>query len=204
MRRKGQKAQADLTRIREALELQNAEIDRLRDELNASLKYAADYQNRYQEIIRSRSWRLTAPMRYLVRVLTGKPPFDDVARPERHRRKTIRSDTAAREVDALRKQMLTRGFLRRAGRELIEISKDENRPYHRRLAALELAVWHLNKRSPEGARQALALLPVALSAATGHTQLRRGAILEAEAYACLGDNERARHSRIANQPAATP
>ncbi len=187
------KGHPDLKRMKERLELQDAEIERLQGEIDTLMDHAVEYQERYRAVMQSRSWRYTAPARFIKKLLSGDLLSETVSEPpKRSPQQSTRPGSATRDIEALRKQMLSRGFVRQAGKELIEIANDERRPYHRRLAALELAVWHLNKRTPEGARRALALIPVALYATTSHRTMRRGAILKAEAYTYLGDLQRAR------------
>lgn len=84
------------------------------------------------------------------------------------------------------------GFTDRASEELRLLAADEARPALRKLAAWELALWHANQYSEEGAQQCLELLPVALQGETDQRALRRASIIEAECHEALGDVEAAR------------
>lgn len=181
--------------MKRELDLHRSEIERLEKELRTSLAHAVEYRDKYRAVLQSRSWRFTAPARFVKKVLTGSITVaeDTHEEPQSLQPATYRPDSAKRDIDALRKKMLARGFLEKARKELLEFANDKRQPGHRRLAALELAAWHLSKQTPEDARQALALIPIALFATTNNRVLRQGAILAAEAHAYLGDEAEARN-----------
>src|SRR5690625_1281306 len=78
---------------------------------------------------------------------------------------------------------------RRASDLLAELEKESiksDNPYTRRYAAWELALWHANQYSNEGAEKCLAFLSQAMKGEKNKDFQRRAAILEAESYDIMG------------------
>ncbi len=65
--------------------------------------------------------------------------------------------------------------------EQLHATADEE-PYVKRLTAWELALWHTNQYTKQGAKEALTYLEVAKQGERDRDQLRRIAIIEAECY----------------------
>ena len=94
-------------------------------------------------------------------------------------------------VQELRLRLNDLGFVERALEDLTRMSKSAEE-VERQLATWELAVWHANRRSEEGAAATLALLDKGLDA-VAHAELRRReAVLRAECHATLCDVEAGR------------
>lgn len=84
------------------------------------------------------------------------------------------------------------GFTHRAVRELERFYEREKDPAMKRLAAWELALWHANAYTVEGAKTALSYLQAAKKDERDETKKRRMAIVEAECLDLIGGNEEAR------------
>lgn len=93
----------------------------------------------------------------------------------------------------LRHHLYTLGFTNRALSELEELYLNTTDAYLKRMAAWELAQWHANKYTKEGARQALDYLPAVADGETDQDQLRRAAVIKAECHDMLGETEEAKN-----------
>ena len=167
---------------------------------------AREYQDYLAEVYRSSSWRLTAPLRYVMRILRGQRELSGWERmfaaspeggilahvPEAGRRDTeeVVRRKARAHVSALRRKMLELGFIERATADLEACVNQDEDPYLRALAAWELAVWNANRYSPEGAERTLELLDV-IADTNDPVLIRRAAVLRAESEALLGRKENA-------------
>ncbi len=93
----------------------------------------------------------------------------------------------------LRRRLLELGFVERATADLEALAKTRPASPQTRLASWELAMWHADKYTAEGARACLAHLEMALEADDVDPALQApAAVLAAESHALLGDIEAAR------------
>ena len=89
-------------------------------------------------------------------------------------------------VQELRVRLNALGFIEQALDDLVAMVESQQ-PVERQLALWDLAVWHANRRSPEGSAEALALLNRGLQDIMHPELRRREAILRAECHATLGE-----------------
>lgn len=97
-----------------------------------------------------------------------------------------------KQVNSVKHRLYNLGFTKRGLAELQELCSEENEPYLRRLAAWELALWHANQYSEDGARRCLELLPLSIEGEKNPARLRQAAIMEAECYDLLGEVDAAK------------
>lgn len=112
---------------------------------------------------------------------TQKTKADDRRILKRHKAK----------VQGIKDRLFARGFTDRALEDLRNLVANGSDPVLRGLAAWQLALWHADRYSEEGARQCLELLPVALRGENDRGVLRQAAVLEAECQEALGNVEAA-------------
>lgn len=167
---------------------------------------ARDYQAHLADVYRSSSWRLTAPLRYVVRLLRGQRELSGWERmlaassrgevpaqalqASRGDGEEVARRKARAHVSALRRKMLELGFIERATADLEACVNQDEDPYLRDLAAWELAVWNANRYSPESAERTLELLDV-IASTDDPALVKRAAVLRAESEALLGRKENA-------------
>jgi glycosyltransferase involved in cell wall biosynthesis len=203
----------ELTAEVEAL---RAKIPVLGSKLDNLQSYCSDLEKRHLELLRSRSWTSTEPLRRAVRLVTRKKtpsPFvprfvssrtDDrgsgrsgsQARKlaSRLRRAVVpgQNEAAARaQVLELKRRLLNLGYSERGYLDLkafFETASDRDR---RRLAGFELAVWHANRYAPEDAETCLHLLDAVEATGIPPDMARRIAVLRAESLDILGRREEA-------------
>lgn len=93
------------------------------------------------------------------------------------------------QLKRLHHHLYSLGFTKRALAELEEFYQGATDPHIKRLAAWELALWHANRYTEEGARQALSYLPAVLRGERDKHQLRRTAIITAECFDRLNEKQ---------------
>lgn len=162
---------------------------------------AREYRDQLAAVARSTSWRLTSPLRRVVGLVRGTPSTNGweqqvtstpiphasagAALPAADPVDAARRKARA-QVTALRRKMLELGFIERASADLEAcVSQGENE-YLRELAAWELAVWHANRYTREGATRCLELLDAVTGLADDRVPAR-AAVLRAECHTLLGD-----------------
>jgi hypothetical protein len=104
---------------------------------------------------------------------------------------------ASYSITDLRKLLLNLGLRERATADLIDISREFNRPMRRTLAARELAVLHMAADDAADLRAALNYFDLALSLEVEPSYKRATDILRAEAHLRLGETDRAREILLA-------
>ncbi|TVP86780.1 MAG: glycosyltransferase family 2 protein [Alkalicoccus sp.] len=97
---------------------------------------------------------------------------------------TAKVETAAWKLNNL-------GFTERGLQEMEHLYENAKNPAMKRFAAFELALWHVNHYSEEGAEKALDYLLEMLKTETNEEKIRRSSILAAEAMGRLGVTDRA-------------
>jgi len=102
-----------------------------------------------------------------------------------------------RQVNHLRKRLLTLGFGQTALAELRRLIAETTDSDLRAVAAWELAVWHANRYTLEDANECLALLSIVEQENPDAQDLRRIAILRAESQVLTGDADAARETLAA-------
>ncbi|MBP1971483.1 glycosyltransferase involved in cell wall biosynthesis [Virgibacillus natechei] len=81
------------------------------------------------------------------------------------------------------------GFTERGLTELETVYSASRDSYMKRLAAWELTLWHANKYTKDGARQALEYIDPSIDGEKDQNQLRKAAILKAECHEMLHEIE---------------
>jgi len=94
-------------------------------------------------------------------------------------------------VEELRLRLCDLGFVEQALNDLV-LMTESSKAVESQLAIWELAVWHANRRSPEGSATALELLDRGIRDIADPELRRREAVLRAECHATLGQIEAAR------------
>lgn len=92
-----------------------------------------------------------------------------------------------KRINSIKHRLYNLGFTERGLAELQELCNKSDESYLRRLAAWELALWHANQYSKEGAQKCLELLPYSTYGEKNPARLRQVAIMEAECYDILGE-----------------
>lgn len=106
---------------------------------------------------------------------------------------------AEKSIQQLRRRMLNLGFVEKAKAEFLERVKDKTRPYRGKLAAWELATWHLNQESGDDIERSLRYLQEIIDFNPDSTERRRVSIMRAEAHARLGNRAEAKQVLITQQ-----
>ncbi|MFD2658194.1 glycosyltransferase [Gracilibacillus thailandensis] len=96
------------------------------------------------------------------------------------------------KVERLKYKLRNLGFEEKALFELEQLMETTNNNLMKKLIAWELAVWHSNKQTEEGARQSIKLLPIVSNGEKDPAKLRQITIIEAENLMYLGHKERAK------------
>ncbi|MBM7095811.1 glycosyltransferase [Bacillus sp. H-16] len=97
-----------------------------------------------------------------------------------------------RKIERLKYRLYNLGFTKKGLKDLEDIVKSGEDAYLTRLAAWELATWHANTYSVEGAKKCLRFIDVAIKSDRDKSNLRRAAILKAESYNLLGESGKAK------------
>jgi len=100
--------------------------------------------------------------------------------------RSLKKKKAKDKIKKLKYSLYDLGFTDKALAELEKESIKSDNPYTRRYAAWELALWHANQYSNEGAEKCLAFLSQAMKGEKNKDFQRRAAILEAESYDIMG------------------
>lgn len=95
------------------------------------------------------------------------------------------------QVRKLKARLRECGFVHRPLQELAQLAADPSLPYRQKLAARELARWHANTRTREGAEQALGFLRILTKDLDDPDMLRQAAVLEAECLERVGNTDQA-------------
>ncbi|UJL45911.1 glycosyltransferase family 2 protein [Virgibacillus sp. NKC19-16] len=94
-----------------------------------------------------------------------------------------------RKLKTVKHHLYNLGFTDRGFTELEKLYSTSRDPYMKRLAAWELTLWHANKYTKDGARQALVYIGAAIDGEKDQNQLRKAAILKAECHEMLDEIE---------------
>ncbi|GAB3058585.1 glycosyltransferase family 2 protein [Virgibacillus ainsalahensis] len=97
------------------------------------------------------------------------------------------------QLKQLKHHLYNLGFTERALAEMEAFLETIDNEEIKRLVAWELTLWHANKYSAEGARQALTYIPIASRNERNMDQLRRIAIITAECLERLDEIEKAKN-----------
>lgn len=91
-----------------------------------------------------------------------------------------------RQIAEIKYRLYNLGFTERGLQELQQLCEQGDEPYLKRLAAWELALWHANQYSEQGAQKCLELLPICIADEKDPTRLRQATVMEAECLEILG------------------
>ncbi|WP_026691451.1 glycosyltransferase [Alteribacter aurantiacus] len=97
--------------------------------------------------------------------------------------------TQVKKIERLKFRLYNLGFTKRGLADLENIVKNEQDPYLIRLAAWELATWHANNYTVESAKECLSYIDIAIKNDPDNGNFRRAAIMKAECYDLLGQNQ---------------
>ncbi|MEE8576240.1 MAG: glycosyltransferase, partial [candidate division Zixibacteria bacterium] len=135
-------------------------------------------------MVSSKSWRITAPLRAIVTwargALNRKP-------------REMSLEELGRGVPGVRRRLNSLGFKQRALEELKLLSKSYNRQ-QRQFAGWELALWHANLGTKDGAEECLKLLQEVTKENDDPERHRQAAVIEAECHVTLGNTEEAKRA----------
>ena len=85
-----------------------------------------------------------------------------------------------RKLKALKHHLYNLGFTERALKDMKHFQKQTDNMEIRRLISWEMSLWHANKNTVEGAKEAVKFLPEAAEGENSPDQLRRIIIVTAE------------------------
>ena len=97
-----------------------------------------------------------------------------------------------RKLKALKHHLYNLGFTERALKDMKHFQKQTDNMEIRRLISWEMSLWHANKNTVEGAKEAVKFLPEASEGENSPDQLRRIIIVTAECFGRLAHKEHAR------------
>src|SRR5699024_1339083 len=97
-----------------------------------------------------------------------------------------------RKLKALKHHLYNLGFTERALKDMKHFQKQTDNMEIRRLISWEMRLWHANKNTVEGAKEAVKCLPKAAEGENSLYQLRRIIIVTAECFGRLAHKEHAR------------
>ncbi len=98
--------------------------------------------------------------------------------------------THLRTVDRVKYRLYNLGFTKRGLSDMEALVEQNEEPHLKKLAAFELALWHANQYTSDGAKKCLQLLPIVLEDEKDQDIVRKTKILEVECYELLGENEK--------------
>lgn len=97
-----------------------------------------------------------------------------------------------RKLKALKHHLYNLGFTERALKDMREFLVETENSEMKRLISWEMSLWHANKNTVEGAKEAVKFLPEAAEGENSPDQLRRIIIVTAECFGRLSHKEYAR------------
>lgn len=97
-----------------------------------------------------------------------------------------------RKLKALKHHLYNLGFTERALKDMREFLVETENSEMKRLISWEMSLWHANKNTVEGAKEAVKFLPEAAEGENSPDQLRRIVIVTAECFGRLSHKEHAR------------
>ena len=106
--------------------------------------------------------------------------------------RSLKVKKARNRIKKLKYKLYELGFTKKALAELEKECFCSDNAFVRKYTAWELAVWHANQYDATNAEKCLSLLSVATKGEKNRDFLRRSAILKAESYAILNEEEKAR------------
>ncbi|MGP4038858.1 glycosyltransferase [Gracilibacillus sp. D59] len=107
--------------------------------------------------------------------------------------KTGKQQKKFNNVENIKYKLRNLGFEEKALIELEQLMKTTNDILIKKLIAWELAVWHSNKQTEEGARKSIKLLPIVSRGEKDTVKLRQITVIQAENLILLGDIKRAKN-----------
>ncbi|GIO23427.1 glycosyltransferase [Oceanobacillus sp. J11TS1] len=107
--------------------------------------------------------------------------------------KSIKRKKAAVKIKKVKYSLYELGFRKKALVDLEQILRTTDNGYLKNLAAWELALWHANKYTKDGARNALHYLSLATKKEKRVDFLRKAAIMKAECLQILDDTEQGKY-----------
>ncbi|SDO06948.1 glycosyltransferase family A protein [Alkalicoccus daliensis] len=182
--------QAREKQLRLKLERQHKELARLRKEVEKAAHWKEQQQKKYEHFSRSRIWKATLPVRFLIDKAKRKQP----ERPSAG--KPSQQNSSGKQWDKYAKHLKHRlyhfGFTEAALRDLHQLlyTEEVSLPL-KKFAAKEIGLWHLNTKTAAGAEKYLAMLPKMLEGKNNAAAYRKASILEAESYLLHQNKEKA-------------
>ena len=152
------------------------QLTSLRQELDDNLTKKKYFEDLYQGVVGSLSWKVTA---------VPRKALNTVARVRR--RETIF------QIEPLKIRLTSLGFTERAYADLAKIASTKRNTPIKRLAAWELAAWHANQYTDVDARKCLDFLDIAELHERDKVRLLRIAVLRAECHWILAQLTEARN-----------
>jgi glycosyltransferase involved in cell wall biosynthesis/cell division septum initiation protein DivIVA len=184
--------EAENRELEEKLQRLKQRVARLRKKHDSIVVLRQRYRDKANQIKHSHSWRYTAWLRYasrhLKRIVSSKEGTKKTQSGDFSIRKPAQKHSesqAIKLVNGLRR-MIYLGFTETALSELQKKANDTADKHARKFAARELALWHANEGTTEGARKALDYLIVSLRDEADPSILRKSAMLMAECLHVLG------------------
>ncbi|MDV2583314.1 glycosyltransferase [Alkalibacillus haloalkaliphilus] len=96
-----------------------------------------------------------------------------------------------RKIERAKFKLYELGFYEKAIEELNDYFKQDENQFLKKLAGIELALWHANKYTEEGDKEALSFLEEVKALTKDETEQQRIAIMEAESLRNLGEHNQA-------------
>jgi len=196
----------DLTRKKILVEeKKELEIDQLKKVLkdrelgikNLSLKCKKS-KRRLDKLTNSKSWRYTLPLRIIgknikliIRFFKGEKKSVNVDS-QAQSQMTLSIKSGRTQIKRIKYSLYSLGFINK-GLENLQLLYEQNNDKHmKKLIAWELALWYVNLNTEDGAKQGLEYLSVVLQYEKDQGALRKIAILQAESFEKLGNQEDAK------------
>ncbi|AST93377.1 glycosyl transferase family A [Sutcliffiella cohnii] len=107
-----------------------------------------------------------------------------------------KTQTNLRKIEQLRYKLRNLGFFEEALKDLEDLYKNSPNAVLRKSAAWEIALWHANKQTPEGAKECLKYIPFLYEGEQDKEQLRQITIIEAECLIAVNKNEEAKRTLL--------
>ncbi|MBP1971482.1 glycosyltransferase involved in cell wall biosynthesis [Virgibacillus natechei] len=163
-----------LTKLDNELKEKEAQNETSRKKLN-------EMQGSFNAVKQSKIWRLMglpkkfkSSIRATVAYMLGRRNIKQVYSKSYKRKK------AANQLKKYKYQLYDLGFTEKVLTDLESLYKETESRYVKQAIAWELTLWHANKYTKDGARQALEYIPAAISGGKDQDYLRKAAIIKAE------------------------
>ncbi|GAF65004.1 putative glycosyltransferase [Bacillus sp. TS-2] len=188
--------------LNELLKRTKEEMDLLEKQKSLIEKEGKKYKKQYKIIEESRIWKFFKPVRKMNRMFSKQKKVIKITDTDNLETTSVKltaheeplkdwQKRAKKKINVIRKKLLNLGFTDRAYEELVNIVKDDKKPYLKMLAARELALWHANKRTNEDALKCLEFISIIKNSKANSTIRTQAIIMEAECHEVLAQNQKA-------------